>query len=100
ELKEQVGDLPVVFINSYRDASVYAFYSGSDVYSANDAYRRKSQFDLDSSEWKVQHKKVALLSGKKEDPVTSEIHIQKRWRSNQLNGHFVEDFTTHHKMKL
>lgn len=52
------GEAPVVFENSYRNASMYAFYSGQQALSLNNAYYRKNQYSIDDSEARVQGKKV------------------------------------------
>ncbi len=62
-LQERAGGLPVVFQNSYRDASVYTFYSGHQAYTFTDIDYRKNQFDLWDWEMKLNQKKV-LFAGK------------------------------------
>ena len=63
ELRQKSGGIPVVFENSYRDASMYRFYTGIPTYSINNLHYRKNQFDIDSSEFSMQHKKIAFTSG-------------------------------------
>lgn len=46
ELKAKAGDLPILFMDSYRDPSKYSFYSGDEAYTLTDVYYRKNQFDL------------------------------------------------------
>ena len=100
ELKSKVGDLPVVFHNSYRDASMYAFYSGSTVFSSNDIIARQNQFDIDSSEFKVRNKKVAYLSGSKPYKLDSVIRLIRPFRNHYMRGHIIDTFTSYRKMKL
>ncbi|MCO5724559.1 ArnT family glycosyltransferase [Robiginitalea marina] len=52
------GDAPVVFENSYRNASMYSFYSGKPAISLNNAYYRKNQYSIDDSESRVQGKQI------------------------------------------
>lgn len=62
ELQEFLGDTPAVFENSYREASMYAFYSSQQSFSLNNAHYRRNQYSIDSSEAQVQHQKVGYLS--------------------------------------
>ncbi|MEK6153267.1 glycosyltransferase family 39 protein [Flavobacteriaceae bacterium 3-367] len=61
-LASKVGNLPVVFENSYRQAPMYTFYTGNPSFSLNNIYYRKNQFDIDDSESKIQHQKVVYIS--------------------------------------
>lgn len=100
ELKSMVGDKPVVFHNSYRDASMYAFYSGSTVFSSNDIIARQNQFDVDSSEFKVRHKKVAYISGSRSYKLDSVISLIRPYRSLYMRGHIIDSFSSYRKMHL
>ncbi len=63
KIKKEVGDMPVVFENSYRNAPMYAFYSGNhNVFSLNNVQYRKNQFSIDDSEEKVRGKNVLYVS--------------------------------------
>lgn len=62
ELKAEIGDIPVIFENSYRNAPMYAFYSGSPTFSLNNYMYRRNQYSIDDSEEKVQGKKVLYVS--------------------------------------
>ena len=63
EIHEEVGDIPVVFENSYRNAPMYEFYSGGiPTFSLNNVMYRKNQYSIDNSEERVRGKKVAYLS--------------------------------------
>ncbi|MGB5821023.1 MAG: glycosyltransferase family 39 protein [Saonia sp.] len=61
-IQSQVGDIPVVFENSYRLAPMYAFYSGNPTYSLNNIFYRQNQYTIDDSESKVQHQKILYVS--------------------------------------
>ncbi|WP_417362424.1 glycosyltransferase family 39 protein [Galbibacter sp.] len=100
ELKSHVGDLPVVFHNSYRDASMYAFYSGSTVFSSNDIIARQNQYDIDSSEFEVRNKKVAYISGSKPYKLDSVIRLVRPFRNHYMRGHIIDTFTSYRKMQL
>jgi len=62
KLESQVGDNPVIFENSYRNAPMYAFYTGKTSYTLNNFNYRQNQYSIDDSETKVQHKKVLYVS--------------------------------------
>ncbi len=62
ELNRISGGAPVVFENSYRDPSVYTFYTGEQAYAFTDINYRRSQFDLWDWE-KALHNKTVLLAG-------------------------------------
>ncbi|NAS12707.1 4-amino-4-deoxy-L-arabinose transferase [Flavobacteriaceae bacterium R33] len=61
-IKSQIGDMPVVFENSYREASMYAFYSENPSFSLNNIYYRKNQYSIDGSEAMVQHQRILQIS--------------------------------------
>jgi len=61
-IRSQVGDMPVIFENSYRMAPMYAFYSGNKSYSLNNINYRQNQYTIDNSEAMVQNKKVVYIS--------------------------------------
>lgn len=62
-IKEEVGEIPVVFENSYRNAPMYEFYTGGiPTFSLNNVMYRKNQYSIDNSEERVRGKKVAYLS--------------------------------------
>ncbi|MBT8236058.1 MAG: glycosyltransferase family 39 protein [Bacteroidia bacterium] len=56
---------PVVFVNSYRNAPMYAFYSEGTSFSLNNMMYRKNQYSIDSSEEKVRGKDVLVISKKR-----------------------------------
>lgn len=63
KIKDEVGNMPVVFENSYRNAPMYAFYSGNhNVFSLNNVQYRKNQFSIDDSEGKIRGKDVFYVS--------------------------------------
>ena len=58
----EAGNTPVVFESSYRNAPMFAFYSGNTTFSLNDVHYRQNQYTIDDSESKVQHKKILYIS--------------------------------------
>lgn len=98
KLYEETKGLPVVFEDSYRNASMYGFYTRVPVYSLNSVKHRQSQFDIDSSEYKFRHKKVAYLSGR-EDFEDSIVQMRiGRGKGHVWKGKFVEDFSSFRKL--
>lgn len=61
-VKDEVGDMPVVFENSYGNAATYAFYSGNKAYSLNNTHYRLNQYSIDASEADVQHRRILYVS--------------------------------------
>ncbi|WP_343488078.1 glycosyltransferase family 39 protein [Allomuricauda sp. d1] len=62
ELREKSNGVPVVFENSYRRASMYAFYTDVPTFSLNNIHFRLNQYSIDSSETKVQHKNIVYVT--------------------------------------
>jgi len=62
DLNSEIGDIPVIFENSYRNAPMYAFYSGKPTLSLNNYMYRRNQYSIDDSEQKVQGQKVLYVS--------------------------------------
>lgn len=95
DLYEQVGDIPVIFENSYREAPMYSFYSGVPAYSLNNIYYRQNQYSIDGTEAAVQHRKV--------------LYTAKRFKSGDVNftspkgrvyfGNYLEDFESFRKLR-
>ncbi|NOQ92245.1 MAG: hypothetical protein GQ552_05950 [Flavobacteriaceae bacterium] len=63
-LKEKTESKPIVFINSYRNASIYNFYTSIKTHSYNSLKGRKSQFDLLNTEQEIQNKNVVAIGSK------------------------------------
>lgn len=55
------GDRPVVFENSYRNASMYGFYTRKNAYTLNQVIYRKNQYSLDHSEERIRGKEVLFI---------------------------------------
>lgn len=73
-LKDKVGNAPVVFENSYRNAAMYAFYTGNKTHSLNSVQYRQNQYNIDGSEIDMMGKKVAYIS---KDSLGSDFSFQK-----------------------
>ncbi|NJB71144.1 hypothetical protein GGR42_001606 [Saonia flava] len=94
-LYSQVGETPVVFENSYRLAPMYSFYSGSTSFSLNNMFYRKNQYSIDSSEDKVQHKKVVYVSKYMKKGDVSFFSND----STIYYGRYIENFESFRKIK-
>ncbi|MEN0005736.1 MAG: glycosyltransferase family 39 protein [Bacteroidota bacterium] len=68
-LEEEAGGLPIVFQNSYRNASKYTFYTGEQAYTVTDHAYRKNQFDLWAWEQAIEGDSVYLA--RVQDPFCS-----------------------------
>jgi hypothetical protein len=61
EISKIAGDRPVVFTNSYQDASKYTFYTGKFAHTLNNLNYRKNQYDLWDFEEKIHGKEVLYV---------------------------------------
>lgn len=62
EIAGKAQEKPVIFLNSYQNASKYTFYSKKLAHSYNGASYRKNQFDLWDTETQIQGKDVLIVS--------------------------------------
>jgi hypothetical protein len=95
EIQSTAGTNPVVFENSYRNAPMYAFYTGETSFSLNNINYRQNQYSIDNSEEAVQHKKVLYVSR----------YLNKReFTFPKVSGsiyyaHFIDDFESFRKLR-
>jgi len=87
-LQKKVGSAKVVFEDSYRNAPMYAFYSGATTYSLNSIGYRENQYNINGSEESVQGKRVAYIT--KED-VQSDFSFKKA-KNTLYYGRWINDF--------
>lgn len=94
-LEEVAGDATVVFENSYRQASMFSFYSGKPSFSFNNAYYRKNQYSIDGSEDRVQGRRVFYIPVvNRETPYAySDQDGAPRY------GQFMESFRSYRKLQ-
>ena len=94
-LKTLSEGVPVVFENSYRKASMYAFYAQKPSISMNNAYYRKDQYTIDGSEALVQGKRVFYaykgVSGK------GVFYLDEK--GEKKYGVFIDNFTSYRGLK-
>ncbi|MFS4415964.1 glycosyltransferase family 39 protein [Maribacter sp. 2307ULW6-5] len=96
QLRKQVGDLPVVFENSYRRAPMYAFYSGgAATFSLNNLRYRKNQYSLDDSEERVRGQKVAYVSKYLKDGPISYTKTD----GTTFKGRYIDQFQSYRKLR-
>jgi len=95
DVKDRVGDMPLVFENSYRRAPMFAFYSGNNTYSLNNESYRLNQYSIDDSESKVQHQRILYLSGRASD---ADETFTKSDGGN-MYGRYIDNFESFRKLK-
>lgn len=96
KVKSEVGDMPIVFENSYRRSPMYQFYSGGiSTFSLNNIHYRQNQYTIDESEAKVQGKKVAYISlyMKKGDFEYQDL------KGGEFKGIYIENFESYRKLR-
>ena len=97
-IKEKAGGLPVVFINSYQDASKYWFYTGQKSFSLNTPYHRRNNFNFWPIEDSLQGKKVYAVIFKNSPFFSDTIH--KIYRSKPTRGRVVDNFFSYSSINL
>lgn len=95
-IQEKVGDIPVVFENSYRNAPMYAFYTGNTAFSLNNVMYRRNQYSIDDTEAKVQHRRVLYVSEYlKNGDVALDLPKQKTGF-----GVYIDNFESYRKLRV
>ncbi|MEE9362579.1 MAG: glycosyltransferase family 39 protein [Cellulophaga sp.] len=94
KVQSEVGDIPVVFENSYRNPAIYSFYSGKKAYSLNNIFYRKNQFSIDASESTVQNQKVLYVSYYVN---SGDISYTER-TGDKYFGNYIENFESFRKL--
>lgn len=95
-IKAEVGAVPVVFENSYRNAPMYSFYTnGTLTFSLNNFMYRKNQYSIDGSEEKVRGKDVAYISKYLNDDTFS----YQREDGGLYKGKFISNFRSFRKLE-
>jgi prepilin signal peptidase PulO-like enzyme (type II secretory pathway) len=114
ELKKNTNDLPIVFEDSFQNASKYKFYTGIETFSYNSLYYRQNQYDLANYEDKLQgqtvyevgnNKKWALARLKNKelpDSKNSDIKLGKLMftkRDKKFYGTKIDTFLTYKHLR-
>ncbi|MCF6213310.1 MAG: glycosyltransferase family 39 protein [Flavobacteriaceae bacterium] len=92
-LKENTEGLPIVFHNSFQNASKYIFYTGIEAFSYNSLYYRQNQFDLPGFENILQGKTIYEVSNLKHGKFLS------KKRNKIYYGTKIENYTTFQRLK-
>ncbi|WP_232622913.1 ArnT family glycosyltransferase [Pareuzebyella sediminis] len=95
DLHLKIGDTPVVFENSYRNAPMYEFYTGVPTFSLNNDHYRRNQYSIDGSEERVRHKKILYISKSAAD---ADLILPKS-DSTMYYGKYIDDFEPYRKLK-
>ncbi len=61
KIQEKAGERPVVFLNSYKNPSIYTFKTGIESTSFNTYYSRKNQFDIWNYNEKLRGNPVVII---------------------------------------
>jgi hypothetical protein len=96
KVQSEVGDIPVVFENSYRRSPMYQFYSGGvNTFSLNNIHYRQNQYTIDESEAKMQGKKVAYVSRY----LNKGDFEYKNQKGTKFKGVYIENFESYRKLR-
>lgn len=100
-IAKEFDTLPGVFFDSYKNASLYGFHTGADVFSANSLYSRENQFSLDSSEEKLQGRRVLYVHTLDTiNPEFSTLYKKQKKGDKLLFAHVEENFESYRKAKI
>ena len=96
QIHSRLGDTPLVFENSYRNAPMYSFYSGGvPTLSFNTDMYRRNQYSIDDSEAQVQHKGIFYVSGRYKN---DDLNMTKD-DGSQYYGRRIDDFESFRKLR-
>jgi hypothetical protein len=94
-IEDEVGSIPVVFENSYRNAPMYSFYTdATPTFSLNNFMYRKNQYSIDDSEEKVRGKDVAYISKYANTPTFT----YTREDGGLYKGRYISNFQSFRKL--
>ena len=94
DLKNNTEGKPVVFVNSYRNASLYNFYTGIKTHSYSILKGRKSQYNLSSFEENMQGEDVYSATSY----VKNQPKLAKRYNS-YMYGKLLKNYQTFEKVQ-
>ncbi|WP_405412452.1 ArnT family glycosyltransferase [Maribacter sp. Asnod1-A12] len=94
-IEDEVGGIPVVFENSYRNAPMYSFYTNAtQTFSLNNFMYRKNQYSINDSEEIVRGKDVAYVTKYLNNP----IFTYTKDNGATYKGKFITDFQSFRKL--
>jgi hypothetical protein len=92
EISKIAGDRPVVFTNSYQNASVYSFYTGKFAHSLNNLNYRRNQYDLWKFEENLHGKEILYLPHFMTDQLKPELKAHQLPYGDTLFWTILKDF--------
>ncbi len=96
QIKDEVGDMPVVFENSYRRAPMYAFYSGGNTsFSLNNVQYRKNQYSIEDTEEEVRNREVLYIS----KYITDGTFDYTKTDGSVFHAKYIENFNSYRKLE-
>ncbi len=95
KVAQEAGTSPVVFENSYRNAPMYAFYSGNTSFSLNNVQYRKNQYSIDSSEELVRNKDILYLTKYSNEGVFEFTKMT----GGKYYGNYIQNFNSYRKLE-
>jgi len=94
-IQDEVGDKPVVFENSYRNAPMYSFYTNATpTFSLNNFMYRKNQYSINDAEEKVRGKNIAYISKYLNNP----SFTYTREDGGLYKGKYISNFQSYRKI--
>lgn len=94
-IEDEVGNIPVVFENSYRNAPMYSFYTnGTPTFSLNNFMYRKNQYSINDTEEQVRGKDVAYVSKYLNNPAFT----YTREDGGLYKGKYISNFQSYRKL--
>lgn len=94
DLKKNTEGMPVVFVNSYRNASLYNFYTGIKTHSYSILKGRKSQYNLNDFENNMQGETIYSATRF----VKNQPKLAKRY-SSYIYGSRIENYQSFEKVQ-
>tara|TARA_R110002051_G_scaffold143507_4_gene216451 strand:- start:558 stop:2237 length:1680 start_codon:yes stop_codon:yes gene_type:complete len=95
-IKDEVGNRPVVFENSYRNAPMYSFYTnGTPTFSLNNYMYRKNQYSIDGSEDKIRGTEIAYIS----KYINDNTFIYTKEDGGLYKGKYIPNFQPFRKLE-
>tara|TARA_R110001592_G_scaffold184963_1_gene428849 strand:+ start:3757 stop:5430 length:1674 start_codon:yes stop_codon:yes gene_type:complete len=95
-IEHEVGNTPVVFENSYRNAPMYSFYTnGTPTFSLNNYMYRKNQYSIDKSEDKIRGKDIVYIS----KYINDNSFSYEREDGGLYKGKYISNFQSFRKVE-
>lgn len=91
-IHNESNNSPVAFMNSYQNASLYQFYTGSESFSLNNIMGRKNQFDLWNAEDIYRGQKIMVVLNYNNKKFDSIKNISETLRYKFINN--FQSFST------